>query len=34
MDLLRKDQPEQARGQLEKIIPVQNKIVACINKYL
>ena len=34
VDLLRKDQPEQARELLEKIIPVQDKIIACINKYM
>lgn len=34
VDLLRKDQPEQARELLKKIIPIQDKIVSCINKYM
>ncbi len=32
VDLLRKDQPEQARELLKNIIPIQDKIIECINK--
>lgn len=33
MDLLRADKPEEAKVLLQKIMPVQNQIVACIEKY-
>lgn len=33
VDLLRADKPEEARPILEQILPVQEKIVACIEKY-
>ncbi len=33
MDLLRAGKPEEAKHLLEKILPVQNKIVECIEKY-
>lgn len=33
MDLLRAGQPEQAKPLIEKILPVQNEIVQCIEKY-
>lgn len=33
MNLLRSDDPEQAKPLLEKIIPVQDQIVSCIEKY-
>ncbi|HBA48446.1 MAG TPA: hypothetical protein DCZ91_11745 [Lachnospiraceae bacterium] len=32
LGLLRKDQPEAARELLKKVIPVQNEIVACIER--
>lgn len=31
--LLRADQPQQAKEVLQQILPVQEKIVACIEKY-
>ncbi len=33
MDLLRADKPEEAKEVLKKVIPVQEEIVACIEKY-
>lgn len=33
MDLLRADQPQEAKAELEKIIPVQEEIVACIERH-
>lgn len=34
VDLLRKGEPDSARVLVVKVIPIQNKIVSCINKYL
>lgn len=34
VDLLRAGNPEEARSILEKIIPVQEQFVACIEKYM
>lgn len=31
--LLREDQPEQAKQVFEEVLPIQNKIVDCIEKY-
>lgn len=31
--LLREDKPEQARKVLEEVLPVQEKIIACIERY-
>jgi len=33
MKLLREQQPEQAKKVLEKVLPVQNAIIDCIEKY-
>uniref|UniRef100_N2BHI6 HPt domain-containing protein n=1 Tax=Eubacterium plexicaudatum ASF492 TaxID=1235802 RepID=N2BHI6_9FIRM len=33
MDLLRAEKPEEANEVLKKIIPVQDEIIACIEKY-
>ena len=34
VDLLRKDKPEEAREKLKEIMPTQEKIISCINKYM
>lgn len=34
VDLLRTDKPEEARAILEQILPVQEKIVACIESHM
>lgn len=33
MDLLRSEKPEEAKALLQKVIPVQEEIVSCIEKY-
>ena len=34
VDLLRKDDPESARDEIKNILPVQEKIIDCIKKYM
>ena len=34
VDLLRKGEPDQARVLVVKIVPIQNKIVSCINRHI
>ena len=33
MDLLRSDRPDEAKELLKKILPIQEEIVSCIEKY-